>query len=178
MPNTLTRKEIARARAHGEKNVSSIVAKFRSDMDPLTKQLALKQLYGQRVEPIQKAIENFDLKNFHERQTDPEILKIIMLASFQAVAEIDTICKLMEQNRVDEYTRRHFEIVQEFADRRKWDLCRAFHTYATDGKVEATSPADIVSLEVKMARKGLFPLDILRGLVMPLRMGPSPENAS
>lgn len=179
MPHTVTCQEIDGVRERGREDILSIVAEFRKDMDPLTKQLALKQLYGNRVAPIQKAIENFDTKKFHDRHEDPAILKIILLGSFKAVAEIDTICELMAQNRVDDNTRQHYDTVKQFSDVRKWDLCQAFHTYGTDGKVEPRSASDVLSFLTKLAKKGFFPRDILSGLVFPLKIsGPSPDNLS
>lgn len=176
MLNTLDPQEIDQARARGREKILSMTADFREGMDPLTKQIALKQLYGERVVPIQKAIENFDLKKYREREEDPETLRRLMLASFQAIEEIDTICELMADNRVDTATRAHYDIVQTFVDQRKWNLCEAFHTYATGGKVEAKKPLDVLMLESRLARDGLFPLDILSGLILPLR-GPAPEGS-
>lgn len=175
MSHMITESELGCARTRGREKISSLVGEFRKDMDPLTRQLALKRLYGERVAPIQKAIDNFDLSNYRTREEDPEILRRLMLTSFQAVEEIDAICKLMAANRVDENTRAHYDVVQKFTDERKWNLCQAFHTFATEGKVEPKCPSDILSLVTKMARKGLFPLDILSGLMMPLRSA-TPEN--
>lgn len=177
MLNTLDPAEIAHARARGREKILSLTADFRKGMDPLTRQIALKMLYGQRVEPIQKAIENFDLTKYNERAEDPTILRGIMLASFQAMEEVDTICRLMAENRVDAATRKHHDIVQTFADRRKWDLCEAFHTFATEGKVKPKSPTEVLALESDLARKGLFPLDILSSLILPLQRKLTPEGA-
>ncbi len=169
MPNTINRHEIDRARAEGRNKIYTIVSDWPRPMTPHGMQLRLKQLFGQRVGPVYQVVENFEPQKYHERHVDGDTLKTLMLTAFRAVEELDTICEMMHENRMSAQTCADYKTVQAFADTHRWSLCCAFYTYATDGKVSAEKPSDILHLESAMARSGQFPRDILNNLVLPIR---------
>jgi hypothetical protein len=170
--------DINDAREHGQNNIISLTAQWPDNISADERQKKFKQLFGQRALPLYKALENFDPALYRERKVNIPELRLIIKGAFQCVSEMDTICRMMESNRVDEPTIADYKIVKCFTDQHHWDLCQAYYTFATSGKMLAPEASDIIRLESRLAQRGHFPSDLLENLMMPLQKGMSRQSIS
>lgn len=163
MPRTLPIQELRKACDKGRHKIETLTQEWPDTLSAHDRQLELKKAYGQMVEPIRMVMENFAPREYIERAEDDETRKALLLTAFQSVSSINTIADKMKENIVDGTTRAAARTVEEFARRRTRDVCEAYYLYARGGQYIDKSLETKIKYEAGLARKGLFPAELLSG---------------